>query len=414
MRILAVGNMYPPHHYGGYELSCQDVLRRWRAAGHEIHVLTTNWRVPGVTAPDEPGVVRTLNWYWDDHVLLTPPVRKRMALERHNEAELARVLAGVKPDVVTVWNMGAMSLGLISSLVASGVPLVFAVCDDWPAYAPRLDRWTAFTRRVPLATRITGLPAMPSDLGKAGIFCFVSSATRAAAEAAGYHFPDATVVYSGIDREDFPVLRPAPARWGGRLLVVSRLDPRKGVGAAVHALAALPNARLDVVGSGDAVEGARLDRLAARLGVADRMTRRSLPRADVRSAYLAADALLFTSDWEEPFGLVPVEAMACGTPVVAMPSGGNREFLRDEVNCLVVDKGDEATAGAALARGVNRLAADADLRLRLVEGGSATAGVLTSDRLASELGRWVDYAVDRSLPRPVDRPPPLVEAGLAV
>ena len=41
-------SMYPPHHYGGYELSCRDVVDRLRARGHKITVLTTNVRVYGV------------------------------------------------------------------------------------------------------------------------------------------------------------------------------------------------------------------------------------------------------------------------------------------------------------------------------------------------------------------------------
>ncbi len=49
----------------------------------------------------------------------------------------------------------------------------------------------------------------------------------------------------------------------------------------------------------------------------------------------AADALLFPVQWEEPWGLVPLEAMASGTPVVATGTGGSGEYLRDGDNCLV-------------------------------------------------------------------------------
>ena len=44
MRILLLTNMYPPHHYGGYEQVCRDVVERFRQVGHEVHVLTTTWR----------------------------------------------------------------------------------------------------------------------------------------------------------------------------------------------------------------------------------------------------------------------------------------------------------------------------------------------------------------------------------
>jgi glycogen synthase len=48
MRILTITNMYPPHHLGGYELACWDVMRRMEAHGHRIHVLTTDTRLSGV------------------------------------------------------------------------------------------------------------------------------------------------------------------------------------------------------------------------------------------------------------------------------------------------------------------------------------------------------------------------------
>ena len=51
--ILVLSNMYPPHHMGGYELSCRDVVDRWRARGHDVTVLTSTMRLPGVV--DEPG-----------------------------------------------------------------------------------------------------------------------------------------------------------------------------------------------------------------------------------------------------------------------------------------------------------------------------------------------------------------------
>ena len=73
--------------------------------------------------------------------------------------------------------------------------------------------------------------------------------------------------------------------------------------------------------------------------------------------------------WEEPWGLVPLEAMARGRPVIATGRGGSAEYLRDGENCLLFDPGD----AGALAAAVERLAADGALRRKLVEGGRRTA-----------------------------------------
>jgi glycosyltransferase involved in cell wall biosynthesis len=94
-----------------------------------------------------------------------------------------------------------------------------------------------------------------------------------------------------------------------------------------------------------------------------------LARAEVPAAYAAADAVLFPVTWPEPWGLVPLEAMAVGRPVVATGTGGSAEYLRDGENCLLAAPGDPA----ALARAVARLQSDAALRARLVAGGRATA-----------------------------------------
>src|SRR5579884_1554332 len=72
MSVLALINMYPPHHLGGYELSCWDVVQRWRRSGHRVSVLTTTMRVPGVEQDDDPEVYRSLEFYWDDHRLVSP------------------------------------------------------------------------------------------------------------------------------------------------------------------------------------------------------------------------------------------------------------------------------------------------------------------------------------------------------
>src|SRR5207237_3981089 len=111
--VLVVTSMYPPHHYGGYELSCRDVVRRFRAAGHDVTVLTTNLRIADAQAtPDadgerDDGVVRDLDWYWADHALRRPKLRKCLAMERRNQAVLEAVQGRARPDVVAIGQIGA-------------------------------------------------------------------------------------------------------------------------------------------------------------------------------------------------------------------------------------------------------------------------------------------------------------------
>src|SRR5205814_9484261 len=72
-RILVITNMYPPHHYGGYELACRDVVGRWRRRGHEVTVLTTTMRLPGGLGGESPRVRRQLDLYYRGGDLDAPP-----------------------------------------------------------------------------------------------------------------------------------------------------------------------------------------------------------------------------------------------------------------------------------------------------------------------------------------------------
>jgi glycosyltransferase involved in cell wall biosynthesis len=138
------------------------------------------------------------------------------------------------------------------------------------------------------------------------------------------------------------------------------------------------------VGRGDANYAERLRTLAVECGVADRVEFATVPRNRLSSEYSGADVLLFTSIYREPFGIVPLEAMACDTPVIATGTGGSGEYLEDRVNCLLYRPGDPVD----LAASVDRLAGDPDLRDRLVAGGRKTATDLTADAYADTLLSW--------------------------
>lgn len=391
MRVLVLSNLYPPNAMGGYELSCRDVVDRWRERGHEVSVLTTATTVTGVVEPasPEPHVRRELAWYWQEHVFLRPPLQARCELEQRNSRALQRALSDLRPDVVSVWHMGGMSLSLLASVERQGVPMVLNVCDEWPVYGPRADAWLDGWARRSRAVRraaaaVSGVPTTLPDLDRHAA-SFVSAATlRRVRDAGPWAFPRSAVVGSGVDAADFPVPTPRADRpWRGVLLAVGRIEPRKGFDTAVRALALLPTCRLELVGVPDPAHLADLLELADRLGVRDRLTVQALPRAQLREAYRGADAVLFTPRWEEPFGLVPLEAMSQRTPVVATRGGGSAEFLVDGENCLVVP----ADEPAAVAAQVRRLAASADLRSALAEGGVRTVERYGADRLADVLER---------------------------
>jgi glycosyltransferase involved in cell wall biosynthesis len=404
LRILVITNMYPPHHLGGYELSCRDSVTRWREHGNDVVVLTSGLRFPDVTAGEEPDVHRDLAFYWRDHEIISPGPARRFEMERRNQRTLANLLDTFRPDVVSAWHMGAMSLGLLTSVVERRVPLVLVVCDEWPTYAAKVDAWLRMSSRIgPLArlvTAVTGLPTRQPKLEHA-TWCFVSDFIKQKTlEGAPWKPSIATVTYSGIDTKDFPTTARQEHEWRSQLLCVGRIDERKGIHVALEAVSKLSGATLTVSGRGDEAYLRRLHERANALGLTDRVRFIATPRSELKDVYAAADAFLFPVLWDEPFGLTPVEAMACGTPVIASVAGGSSEFLIDGANCIEVPRGDPD----ALAAAVRRLRADDDLRRRIVAGGYATAEELSVDRYASALEEWHSATADRfASGRPADR-----------
>lgn len=142
----------------------------------------------------------------------------------------------------------------------------------------------------------------------------------------------------GTDVDRF---RPAGSRPSGpvRLLTVARLEPGKGVEDLVIALGILVRRGLDaevtLVGSGPS--RARLEEVAAKMDVADRLSFQRIPWSEIERAYRSADVFVLASgptrNWREQFGFAVVEAMASGLPVVVGESGslpevvGRRESL---------------------------------------------------------------------------------------
>jgi hypothetical protein len=80
-----------------------------------------------------------------------------------------------------------------------------------------------------------------------------------------------------------------------------------------------------------------VDAEIAKLGLSKLRFRKSAPAAEMRKLYSQYDALLFTSNWGEPFALTPLEAMSSGLPVITSLDGGQPELARHEVNCLIAE-----------------------------------------------------------------------------
>ena len=393
MRVLSIGSLYPPHHFGGYEVIWRSAVDELRRRGHVVRVLASDHRHPGGPVggePDGADVHRELRWYWREGAWPAIGLRERVAIERHNARSLRRHLRALDPDVVLWSEMGGMSLSLIEHVHRAGTPALGIVLDGWLVYAPTVDAWTRAWRRRPVlahaAERLSGVPTRPR-LDRAAEWTFCSAFLREDTERRmGTRLPRTSVVHPGIEPALFTWREDQP--WHGRLAYVGRVVPDKGLGTLVDAVGRLPDTTLTVTGPGDPAYLAELRERAQRCGAGGRVAfEAAVERPRLAECYGAADAVVFPVEWDEPFGLVPLEAMAVGRPVVATGTGGSGEYLRDGTNALLFAAGD----AAALAGAVSRLAGDPDLRAQLREGGRRTASRFT----ASVYDQAVAQALER-------------------
>jgi glycosyltransferase involved in cell wall biosynthesis len=231
-----------------------------------------------------------------------------------------------------------------------------------------VDAWTRLWRRLPAPSTVAGVPTRYRP-ATAAHWLFISQTLVRRTAKYKVRVGPFDVVHPGVDATLFAA-RPAHD-WRGDLLYAGRIDARKGIATAIRALRSLPDARLSVDGDGDRDHARELQELASSLAVSDRVAFTLSPRAALGDRYGAADVVLHPVQWEEPWGLVPLEAMACGTAVVATGMGGSGEYLRDGENALLFAPGDHA----ALAHALARLRDDAALRARLREAGLRTAAL---------------------------------------
>ena len=216
-----------------------------------------------------------------------------------------------------------------------------------------------------------------------------------------------TVIPCGVDLSLFRPDGPAEPRHPGRrrLVCVGRLVERKGVGNAISALAHIPDAELVIAGGParerleEEPEARRLLAIAEQASVADRVHLLGrLEREEVPRLLRSADALV-SVPWYEPFGIAPLEAMACGVPVVASAVGGMIDTVVDGATGVHVAPRDPER----LADVLSSLLADPDQRIAFGRAGVERARRLYDWRRIAAATLDVYERMARRRPRPARR-----------
>ncbi len=235
--------------------------------------------------------------------------------------------------------------------------------------APMIGTWHAAGRSAWYS-----VPGVRVLAGAMRIRCAVSPEAQAMASAAlgGTYEP----TFNGIEIDRYAKADPWPAE-APTVLFLGRHEPRKGLEVLLESLQHLPgDVRVWVAGTGP--DTARLARRHAGDARIEWLGVVSEPEKLARLR--AADVACFPANAAESFGVVLLEAMAAGTPVVAGDIAGYRNVGTHGVDALLVDPHDPA----ALARALSEVLDDGALADRLRDGGQLRALELSMDRLAEE------------------------------
>ena len=237
---------------------------------------------------------------------------------------------------------------------------------------------------------------LEGEIARCADLLVVSTEAEADDLCGAYHLPRdrLAVVAPGVNLDVFRAESKQQARLrlghaDHRLFVfVGRLEPLKGVDVILRAFARLtadgrhPAARLLVLGEDSgAGECARLQRLVSKLGLSERVEfLGSIPQCRLPTYYAAAEACLIPS-YSESFGLVGLEAQACGTAVIASNVAGLASIVRDGVTGFLVNGPDPA----AYAEKMRRILEEPGLGDRLGRRGQRRAQGFSWERTADQL-----------------------------
>jgi glycosyltransferase involved in cell wall biosynthesis len=333
---------------GGAELGAAELARRLTARGHNVAVVTPRLDPRWRERETQDGI--------EVHRYAVPALggRHRTAnIVAGSMCHLGRLWRRLGPDVINQHYL--LPTGIASQWWARrlGVPTVTTLIgmDIYdPHYRPAAP-WRALMRRALRHTQ--------------AVIC-ISSFVRDIVRRDYRLAPGVplTVVPHGVDVKMFhPRAVPDVRRADCVILTVQRLYARKGVATFLEAAALVlrerPDARFVVVGDGP--ERTTLERRAAGLGLGDRVVFKGrLPVAELTELYGTADVFAFHT-LHEGLGIVLLEALASGCPVVTTAAGGTLDIVRDGDTGLVVEPAD----APAFARAVLRVLREPDLAAAL-------------------------------------------------
>ena len=213
----------------------------------------------------------------------------------------------------------------------------------------------------------------------------------------------AATVYNGIDLDEFPF----SSEHEDYLLYMGRITPEKGVKEAVQ-IAEATNHRLLIIGPTSPANQGYFDQYIKPYLNDKILYLGYIERDKLQPYYQKAKALLAPIQWEEPFGLTSIEAMACGTPVIAIARGSMPEIIKDGKTGYLVDSVGEMIEAVRKVNKLDRRACREHVKMHFSERQmvedyeAAYHQILSGTSSVKRLSRKVVGTVQRGVKRTTD------------
>ncbi|MGB5792951.1 glycosyltransferase family 4 protein [Poseidonibacter sp.] len=323
MKILILSNYYPPYYIGGYELACFDTVEYLKNAGHDVYVLTGDYKE---CSQNFQRVYRKLKYI--DYS--NPSFLDKFKIEEFNYNITKDVISKINPDLVYIWSLRLVSLAPLWAVEETKVKKVFEIGDFWMKGFLSNSFMSKIKRSIKQV-----IPFFKSVEVKIDPIISVSNWMKEEMkELYGsqqiFQIPNGTKITKEKVEKNSVMMR---------YMFCGRLDYSKGLDLAIKALSNLKDKKVQdfqfhIYGDGDKTYIKRCKQMIKILNLEDEVFFHG--KCDnLEKEYKKNHVLLMPTRMREPFGLVLIEAMNYGVVCLATNDYGPAEIIDDKKNGLL-------------------------------------------------------------------------------
>lgn len=391
MKILYINSLYSPFIEGGAEISLQLIVEGLQSKGYEVAVLSL-MPEDGLKEEQVNGVkvyrAGLKNHYWP-YTKQRPGKLQRLSWhlkDRYNGAMrlyVREVIRREKPDVVSCHNLAGWSVAVWDEIHRAGIPVIQVLHDMYLACANS----NMFKGDHPCDSQCLSCRLLRSQHPKksdqvSAVVGISQSILNRFTQLGYFQKAEKKVIHNTRSIPTPPARRNRKAGEPLKIGYLGTLSKIKGIEWLIEQFQSLDiNATLSIGGRGQADYESHLKAISTKPSID------FLGQMNSNDFYAMIDVLVVPSLWQEPLGMVAIEALAHHLPVIAHKVGGLQESVVDGVNGLYCYASDPDSLG----RAILRLYEDVDLYNRLsVAARNSVADILSKERMVGEYQAVID------------------------